>query len=221
MASARDFDGTIVVACIALALMMMRSINICSFLFLSINLNMFRVAAVQAQGQRSTSPPQNVVQQPVKRSLRIAFSGRKEHGMICPFNKVTSPINAYPATKSPQQPQSAPPSNKGLNVQSPNHQQPPPPYTFSAPQTDSKQTGTGAIIELYEDIMASDAQTIQVQQQTMASQQDIIRSQAQMILKMRHVLDEQDRRIEELEDAARGLRVRRLDAAVAPRSRSS
>jgi predicted RNase H-like nuclease (RuvC/YqgF family) len=69
--------------------------------------------------------------------------------------------------------------------------------------------------------MASDAQTIQVQQQTMSSQQEIIRAQAQMILKLRHILEEQDRKVEELEDAAMGLRSRRPGIDIAPRSRSS
>jgi hypothetical protein len=76
-------------------------------------------------------------------------------------------------------------------------------------------------VELYEDIIASDAQTIQVQQRTMASQQDIIRSQSEMIMKLRHLLEEQDRRIEDLDEIARGVRVRRAGVDVVPRSRSS
>lgn len=97
----------------------------------------------------------------------------------------------------------------------------PPPYSFESPTSKANSPGPGSIIELYESIMASDAQTIQVQQQTMASQQDIIRSQSQMILKLRHILEEQDRRVEELDEMARGLRVRRPMLDVAPRSRSS
>jgi hypothetical protein len=76
-------------------------------------------------------------------------------------------------------------------------------------------------VDLYESIMASDTQTIQVQQQTVTAQQEIIRSQAQMIRKLRHVLEEQDRRVEELEEVERGLRLRRPGLEVAPRSRSS
>ncbi|OAG01397.1 uncharacterized protein CC84DRAFT_1060187, partial [Paraphaeosphaeria sporulosa] len=56
-------------------------------------------------------------------------------------------------------------------------------------------------LQLYEDIIASDAQTIQVQQDTMAAQQETIRAQAQMIKNMRLLLERQDERIEELERA--------------------
>ncbi|KAF2030069.1 hypothetical protein EK21DRAFT_34640, partial [Setomelanomma holmii] len=52
---------------------------------------------------------------------------------------------------------------------------------------------------LYEDIMASDSQTIKVQQETLCAQQDIIRQQAQVIAKMRMVLEAQDARLAEME----------------------
>jgi hypothetical protein len=51
--------------------------------------------------------------------------------------------------------------------------------------------------------MASDSQTIKVQQETMRAQQEIIRSQAQVLSKMRMVLEEQDRRIDDLEGMKR------------------
>jgi hypothetical protein len=73
-----------------------------------------------------------------------------------------------------------------------------------APKTTSHFSPTeSSIIALYEDIMASDSQTIKVQQETMRAQQEIIRSQAQVISKMRMVLEEQDRRIDELEGMKR------------------
>jgi hypothetical protein len=98
---------------------------------------------------------------------------------------------------------------------------PPPPYSVDPPGSEDKQSSTVGIIELYEDIIASDAQTIQVQQQTLTSQQDIIRSQAQMIVKLRHLLEEQDRRIDDLDETARAFRVRRPGVDAAPRSRSA
>jgi hypothetical protein len=42
-----------------------------------------------------------------------------------------------------------------------------------------------------------------------------------MIVKLRYLLEEQDRRIEDLDEEARGLRVRRPGVDLAPRSRSS
>jgi hypothetical protein len=114
------------------------------------------------------------------------------------------PKHTHSATSAPQSAHSTPP---------------PPPYSASPPRSEKQQDTSSAIITLYEDIIASDAQTIHVQQQTLTSQQDIIRSQAQMIVKLRHLLEEQDKRIEELDEVARGLRVRRPD--VVPRSRSS
>ncbi|KAL5113698.1 hypothetical protein ACEQ8H_008427 [Pleosporales sp. CAS-2024a] len=120
--------------------------------------------------------------------------------------------------------------NTGTNVPRPSkasqqHQRqtppPPPPYLVNPPSAQTRAPRDASLVELYESIIASDAQTIQVQQQTMASQQDVIRSQSDMIMQLRHVLEQQDRIIDELDEAARGLRVRRPGPELAPRSRSS
>ncbi|KAK7187838.1 hypothetical protein DPSP01_010884 [Paraphaeosphaeria sporulosa] len=76
----------------------------------------------------------------------------------------------------------------------------PPPYCLE-PSKSEAGPRPESILQLYEDIIASDAQTIQVQQDTMAAQQETIRAQAQMIKNMRLLLERQDERIEELERA--------------------
>jgi hypothetical protein len=106
--------------------------------------------------------------------------------------------------------------------QSARHSPPPPPYSLSPPTSDTKDVASTSpgLLELYESIIAADAQTIQVQQQTLASHQDIIRSQSEMIMKLRHLLEEQDRQIEEVNET-RGLRCRRPGMDGIMRSRSS
>ncbi|KAL5386726.1 hypothetical protein PMIN06_010816 [Paraphaeosphaeria minitans] len=76
----------------------------------------------------------------------------------------------------------------------------PPPYRLDQPKS-AAEPRSESILQLYEDIIASDAQTIQVQQDTMVAQQETIRAQAQMIKNMRLLLETQDERIEELERA--------------------
>jgi len=61
---------------------------------------------------------------------------------------------------------------------------------------------------LYEEIMASDAETIQVQQRTVETQQDLVRSQAQIIQQMRDILEMQDAQIVQLEETVASLRAR-------------
>jgi hypothetical protein len=53
------------------------------------------------------------------------------------------------------------------------------------------------IMKVYEDIVASDAETMQVQQQTIQSQQEIIRSQRDMIRRLQQLIEVQDIWIEE------------------------
>lgn len=53
------------------------------------------------------------------------------------------------------------------------------------------------VMKMYEDIIASDAETIQVHQATIHSQQEIIRSQREMIQKLQHLVEVQDAWIDE------------------------
>ncbi|KAF1940906.1 hypothetical protein EJ02DRAFT_493510 [Clathrospora elynae] len=191
-----------IIAWISFLSLLLRSVSVCTFVFLSVNLNVLRIATIQVQAKDEAIPS--------ARRLRSSGSKASEpEGESAPPNR-RSHANT---TQTPQQP-SAQPSNR---AQQPVAQLTPHSYSFRPPESDSKHQSQGSIIELYEAIIASDSQTIQVQQQTMVSQQDIIHTQTQMIAKLRYVLEEQDARMEELEDAARGLRVRRA----APRSRSS
>lgn len=87
------------------------------------------------------------------------------------------------------------------------YHQPPPPYSFDPPKSESKAQHD-AIVRLYEEIMASDAETINVQQRTLETQQDTVRSQAHMIKQMRDILEMQDTHIAQLEETVAGLRAR-------------
>lgn len=63
-------------------------------------------------------------------------------------------------------------------------------------------------MQLYEEIMLSDSETIKVQQETLESQQDIVRSQAQIIKQMRDIVEFQDAQIVQLEETIANLRGR-------------
>lgn len=88
------------------------------------------------------------------------------------------------------------------------HGQPPPPYSFDPPKSESISQHD-SVMRLYEEIMASDSETIKVQQRTLETQQDVVRSQAQTIRQMRDILDMQDAQIVQLEDTITNLRNRR------------
>ncbi|KAH3908942.1 hypothetical protein HBI56_124410 [Parastagonospora nodorum] len=188
-------DAAKILAYVAFVWLALRSLSACTFVFFGLNLEVCRVAAIQVQGRRTgcSSP------------------GRAGSERANPTQRRTANSSSRLPSKGPQRAE--------------RHTPPPPPYSFSplSPTSDSKcaDPTSASLITLYEDIIASDAQTIQVQQETMASQQDIIRSQSQMIMKLRHLLEEQDQRIEELDEVARGLRVRRSGLDLAPRSRST
>jgi hypothetical protein len=52
-------------------------------------------------------------------------------------------------------------------------------------------------MHMYEEIMASDAETIQVQQATIQNQQEVIRAQREVMRKLQVLVDAQDLWIEE------------------------
>lgn len=58
-------------ACLLFAVLMMRSVSVCVFVFLSVNVNIFRVAAIQVQAKGAASPfsalPRDVRPRPVRR----------------------------------------------------------------------------------------------------------------------------------------------------------
>jgi hypothetical protein len=154
-----------------------------------------------------------------ERDQATRLGRREENAMVSVFRRLVCEVLAADVFEVNNNPRPTHSSKPIQQPRTPHSSPPPPPYSASPPRSEKQQETSTAIINLYEDIIASDAQTIHVQQQTLTSQQDIIRSQAQMIVKLRHLLEEQDRRIEDLDEVARGMRVRRPDAV--PRSRSS
>lgn len=89
----------------------------------------------------------------------------------------------------------------------PLHHQPPPPYSIDPPKTDSK-VHPDSVMQLYENIMLADAETIKVQQETLEAQQEVVRSQAHIIQQMRDILEAQDAQILQLEETIVDLRGR-------------
>ncbi|CBX94175.1 predicted protein [Plenodomus lingam JN3] len=63
-------------------------------------------------------------------------------------------------------------------------------------------------MQLYENIMLADAETIKVQQETLEAQQEVVRSQAHIIQQMRDILEAQDAQILQLEETIVDLRGR-------------
>jgi hypothetical protein len=214
-------EGAKLLAWIAITWLAMRSFSICTFVFLFMNLNIGQVAAIEVYTKVAATPSsrtcRNATRRPNEQGNQATTPSPRNHG------KPTSK-RLYPSIVSDKH-QVNVPSSLPKGTHHSRRQQystpPPPPYSVDPPSSDDKQPTAVGIIELYEDIIASDSQTIQVQQQTLASQQDIIRSQAQMIVKLRHLLEEQDRRIEDLDEVARGLRVRRPGFDAGMRSRSA
>jgi hypothetical protein len=205
-------DAAKILAYVAFVWLALRSLSACTFVFFGLNLEVCRVAAIQVQGRRTgCSSPRRAGSERANPTPRR--TGKASSTLKCEVQADASEANSSSRlpSKGPQRAE--------------RHTPPPPPYSFSppSPTSDSRSPDptSASLITLYEDIIASDAQTIQVQQETMASQQDIIRSQSQMIMKLHHLLEEQDQRIEELDEVARGLRVRRSGVDLAPRSRST
>lgn len=56
MTSTRGYDGTMLMACLLFVVLMVRSVSMCTFVFLSVNLNIFRVAACQVQVKGVAAP---------------------------------------------------------------------------------------------------------------------------------------------------------------------
>jgi hypothetical protein len=59
-------------------------------------------------------------------------------------------------------------------------------------------------MKMYEDIIAADTETMQVQQGTIEAQQDIIRSQADMIGRLQQLVEVQEACIEEHSERCSG-----------------
>lgn len=221
-------DGAKILAYIALVWLAIRSLSVYTFVFLGLNLEVCRAAAIQVQGRGTTcsSAPNRRRTRPQRQGDEAAASNPRHDGKPKHARQVLSvKLSCYSDNAVRNAPKATECPTINPTQQSPRHTPqstpPPPPYSFSAPSSlDTKQSTDSSLVELYENIIAADAQTIQVQQQTLASQQDIIRAQSQMIVKLRHLLEEQDRRIEVV-DEARGLRRKRPGMDGVARSRSS
>jgi hypothetical protein len=71
------------------------------------------------------------------------------------------------------------------------------PATYSPPSKAQKKPSSASLLSLYEDIMASDAETIQVQQATIRALQEVVRAQRGMMKDLQRLVDAQDAWIED------------------------
>ncbi|KAI8932978.1 hypothetical protein NX059_010446 [Plenodomus lindquistii] len=126
-----------------------------------------------------------------------------------PSSRHPSPQNGD-ATKSSRRADIRNIDSRSTTRNPPIHHQPPPPYSVDPPKSDGAPRPE-SIMQLYEEIMLSDSETIKVQQETLDSQQDIVRSQAHIIKQMRDILESQDAHILQLEETIAGLRERVRD----------
>ena len=195
----------------ALLVLAFRSISICVFLFVSINWDILLRSAIEIQACGRANPASPIHGSGSNNARNTTNGNEGEKAAIDRQRSRESDasstnerrLNHRPGNRAAKTSDYGErPSNisRHQNSNSHNPTPPPPPYSLSPSKTSQPKPSVDTIIRLYEDIMASDSQTIEVQQETLCSQQDIIRSQAQVIRRMRQVLEEQDARIEELEE---------------------
>lgn len=207
-------DEARLLAWIAITWLAMRALSSCTFAVFECNFVAFRAVAVQVQTRSEATTPRRCWDAGSGReqSAKAAASSRpRQKGMfassIHDICNLRLTIDVAPPSSTSQPSRTTQNSSKPQPYRSTIHTPaPPPPYS---PRRTSEPANSPDLIPLYEDIIASDAQTIQTQQATLAAQQEIIRAQAQMIQKLRHVLEEQDRTMEEVDESMRAGRCRR------------
>ncbi|ORY12440.1 hypothetical protein BCR34DRAFT_600655 [Clohesyomyces aquaticus] len=158
-----------------------RSIGVCVFAFVSINANVFLRASIQIQVHPATKgAPLSNQNCSAHRDVR-----RRNDHYIAPSNRQ----QALPRTP--------------LNTPPPQHRRPFDDEEYSVSPKQQQKASYTSIMSMYEEIMASDAQTIQVQQEHIQSQLEIIRSQRDMIQRLQELVEERDAWIDEYLEKSR------------------
>lgn len=176
-----------------------RSLSACTSLFISINATVFFGSSIQVASGSKPGPPTTQNRSARRQSNRrddraIVASDRRRDSKCDVYVSSTATdvatVNTIPRASGDRQQKSTTSFNQNDHVVNDDER-------FSLSPKPKQNPSHGAIMQMYEEIIASDAETIQVQQAAITSQQEIIRSQREMIQKLQQLVEGQDAWIEE------------------------
>jgi hypothetical protein len=189
----------------AVLLLLLRTLSACTFVFVSINARVFIRPVVQGDvASKATPTPFTTRSRSADSSSskssrdgrRVSTSNHKrnsQYASIHPFSILPNPYSPsfLPTNQqhiAPSPPPNPPQTTQGNQIQTPFTN---PTFTITPSKPESLPSHA-ALMKLYEDIIASDAQTIQVQEATIHSQQEVIRSQRDVVLRLQRLVDAQN-----------------------------